>query len=70
MASRAMRRKERVSKKDPYATMQSAAMGGYGTDTAANVVRAGAVLLSVVVWSIGRRRARLSKAQKLSASRR
>jgi hypothetical protein len=35
-----------------YATIQSAAMGGYGTDTAASVARAG-----VVVCRLGRRRA-------------
>jgi hypothetical protein len=37
-----------------YATMQSAAMGGYGASVAAGVAQAGVVGSSAVAWVFGR----------------
>ncbi|KAF2714710.1 hypothetical protein K504DRAFT_395321 [Pleomassaria siparia CBS 279.74] len=38
-----------------YATVQSAAMGGYGAGIAAGATQAGATVTSMVAWILGRR---------------
>jgi hypothetical protein len=38
-----------------YATVQSAAMGGYGASVAAGAAQAGAVASSVAAWVLGRK---------------
>jgi hypothetical protein len=37
-----------------YATVQSAAMGGYGASLAAGAAQAGAVISSIAAWLLGR----------------
>jgi hypothetical protein len=64
-----MRHQKRVTSKSSYAAMQSAAMGGYGTDTAANTVRAGAVMLVGVLYFWRRRTTRIATIKKLPGSR-
>lgn len=38
-----------------YATVQSAAMGGYGAGLAAGATQAGAVVSSAAAWALGRK---------------